>query len=185
MPDCLAQGGQKVEVSTSAGLLRFDPGLSFSNSPFWGLGVGYDITNLFQLNLSFAFSPTQQTFRTASSSITTKIFVYSCYGNVRFSPPVPMVAVKPFLAIGLGGLIFDPGATQVNLPVSPGVVETVELPTDRHLAINIRAGIRTRLRPRTWLKFEFWRSMIRIREDEKGSRGAHSDYWGLGLDFRL
>lgn len=175
----------KFEVESSAGVFFFDESLSFDRSPSFGLGAGYDITSFLQLNLAFSLNPARKRISAASSKITTNIFVYNYYINLRFQKRKPMFPkIKPFLNLGTGGIILNP--QKVSLDLGGGQMIQLEPPSEHKFAFNFGGGFAIPLSKRFALRLEYRKYLYKsnkILDDgiRTTSVTAQNDYLGLGF----
>ncbi len=186
-PDIYSQESpQKIEFESSVGVLFFDKGLSFEASPALGLGAGYSLTPVLQLSLALIYTPARQQISAAASEITTDISVYQYILNLKFRKQTPGVwRIKPFVNIGVGGIIFDPQTGSADsLEIGGGLMIPLDFATDHKFAVNFGVGFAIPLSRMFLLNLDYRKYFYRISLDNSvGTKTAtaNNNFWGVRI----
>lgn len=174
---------RKLELNSAIGVNFFEKRLAFQGSPSFGLGAGYHITELLQLNLAFSFIPTQQRISTATEKVIAKYSVYIYVIGLRFSPRKPVLWIlSPFVEMGAGGIIIDPHA--VLLDLGAGNVMQFEAQVDHNTSVNFGGGVMIPLSERIRIKLAYQHSLYRLTLADGSNREtitAQNRFGGLSL----
>lgn len=90
-------------VTPMAGYHIFDGGLDIDNNVSVGLAIGYNLTNRWTMEADLRYTPTQSDFPGGGNG---DINVWTIGGGMLYHL-MPELRVNPYLAFGLGGMIYD------------------------------------------------------------------------------
>ena len=177
------QPQKKLELKGALGVGFFEKKLDFQVGPSLGLGAGYNISDLLQLNLTFSYNPTQQRISTATEKVTAEYSVYIYVIGLQFSPRKPLLWIlSPFVELGAGGIIIDPKA--VSFDIGAGNIMQFEAPVDHHISGNLGGGLTASLSQRFQLEFAYRHSLYSLNLDDGSNREtimAQNKFVGLSL----
>ena len=152
-----------LEVQSTIGVLFFDKVLSFERSPLFGLGVGYGITHFLQLNLAIAFSPTQQRLPTATSKLSTNVYVYHYLVSLKLSnSKIVLFQLRPFVNLGTGGTMYNPQAVVIDL--GGGDMIRLEPSQDHKFTFHFGGGIIVKISKKMSINLAYQRFLHKARK---------------------
>jgi OOP family OmpA-OmpF porin len=108
-----------ISLSPSIGGYVFDGNQDFDNGPAFGLGLGYNFDKHWAAEAAFNYVDTE--LDTDGSNVDT--YLYHFDGLYHFMPSERLV---PYIAAGLGGIVFDPENAK----------------SDQYFAVNYGAGLK-------------------------------------------
>jgi OOP family OmpA-OmpF porin len=97
-----------VTLTPMAGYHIFDGGLDLDNNASFGLALGYNITPEWGIEADVRYTPTETD---SSDSVDVDVWTFGVSALYHFQPAE---ALNPYLAIGLGGIVYDLSGTSHN-----------------------------------------------------------------------